>query len=283
METVAPLFTALISLSMAISTLIRGARDRVHQEYAYLAGVISIVFLCLFFLILSNDSAWRYGLLVSALLVAPASLQVFGQILQPYGTNFLRFVPVLYLLAFAQCGAIVLLGSDSAIVVVTNAIIVFGGLVIQVFWLFRLSGRLTRQVDRSRVSYLLGFGSIAVATMGLEMAIVDWNFYGVDSTGEPVLFPPFGSLMTAAYIYFLGQVIQRHRLLDRHEIISRVVVFAVMAMVLGLVYGILVRLIGDPTGPFGEAVDILIASVLVLILYEPMKIAMEKQVSRYFA
>ena len=283
METVAPLFTALISLSMAISSLIRGARDRVHQEYAYLSGVISIVFLCLFFLILTNEESWRYGLLVSALLVAPASLQVFGQILRPYDPGFLRLVPILYLLAVAQCAFIVLLGSKSVTVVVSNAVLVFGGLTLQVLWLIRFVAKLPRVIDRTRLTYLMGFGAFALAAMGIEMAFVDWNFYGTDPAGESVFFPPFGSLATAAYIYFLGQVIQRHRLLDRLEIISRLVVFAVMAMVLGAVYGVLVRLIGQPTGPFAEAVDILIASVLVIILYEPVKISMETQVSRYFA
>ena len=72
-------------------------------------------------------------------------------------------------------------------------------------------------------------------------------------------------------------------MVDRIDIISRIVVFAVMTMVLGMVYGVLVRLIGQPTGPFAEAVDILIASILVLILYEPVKIAMEKLVSRYLS
>lgn len=283
METVAPLFTALIALSMAISTLIRGGRDRVHQAYAYLAGVISIVFLCLFFLILSDNEAWRYGLLISALLVAPASLQVFGQILRPYGPTFLRLVPILYLLAFAQCAFIMILGSESVTVVVSNAVLVFGGLTVQVLWLIRFVGKLPRAVDRTRMMFLMGLAAFALTAMGIEMAFVDWNFYGPGAGGKGVFFPPFGSVATAAYVYFLGQVVQRHRLLDRLEIVSRVVVFAVMALVLGAVYGVLVRLIGHPSGPFAEAVDILIASILVLILYEPVKMATESQVSRYFA
>lgn len=144
---------------MAISSLIRGARDRVHQEYAYLSGVISIVFLCLFFLILSDDETWRYGLLVSALLVAPASLQVFGQILRPYDPSFLRLVPILYLLGFAQCAFIIVLGSESATVVVSNAVLVFGGLTLQVLLLIRFVRKLPRAVDRTRLSYLMGFGA----------------------------------------------------------------------------------------------------------------------------
>ena len=283
METVAPLFTALIALSMAISTLIRGARDRLHQEYSFLAGVVSIAFLCLFFLILSKEDTWRFGLLVSALLVAPASLQVFGQVLRRYNPPFMHFVPILYALAGVQTIAIALTDKTSAYIIISNGIIVFGGLAVQIIWIFRLSGRLDRAVDRSRVNYLLWTGSFAVITMGLEISFHDWNLLQGPTDGKRVNFPPIGSLATAAYIYFLGQVILRRRLLDRDEIVSRIVVFIVMVLLLAGVYGVLVRLVGPETGASGEAVNILIASTLVLILYEPLKIAMEKYVQRFFA
>ena len=281
-ETVAPLFTALIALSMAISTLIRGARDRLHQEYSFLAGVVSIVFLCLFFLILSKGEAWRVGLLISALLVAPASLQVFGQVLRRYNPPFMHFVPILYALAGVQMIAIAIADKGSPYIIGSNGIIVFGGLTVQIIWIYRLSGRLDRAVDRSRVNYLLWTGSAAVITMGMEMGFHLWNF-PQGTEGSRVNFPPIGSLATAAYIYFLGQVILRRRLLDRDEIVSRIVVFIVMVLLLAGVYGVLVRLVGPETGASGEAVNILIASTLVLILYEPLKIAMEKYVQRFFA
>ena len=283
METVAPIFTALIALAMAISTLVRGGRDRLHQEYAWLAGVISIVFLCLFFVIISGESIWRYGLLVSALLVAPAALQVFSQILRKYDPPFRFYVPVLYSLAALQLVVIFVLGVDSGTVVVINATLVFGGLTLGVFGIWRLNRRLTRKVERSRVGSLLWVGAVAIAGMGTEMAFLDWNLIRQVPQGEGVMFPPFGSLLVAGYIYYLGQVIHRRRLLDRHEIVSRISVFVVMAIVLGAVYGILVRLIGQAAGPMAEAIDILIASILVLILYEPVKLAMEKQVDRYVA
>jgi len=282
-ETVAPLFTALIALSMAISTLIRGPKDRLHQEYSFLAGVVSIVFLCLFFLILSKETVWRFGLLISALLVAPASLQVFGQVLRRYNPPFMHFVPILYALAGVQMIAIALTGHPTAYIIISNGIIVFGGLAVQIIWIFRLSGRLDRAVDRSRVNYLMWTGSAAVIAMGMEIAFHDWNFLQNPVDGTKINFPPIGSLATAGYIYFLGQVILRRRLLDRDEIVSRIVVFIVMVLLLTGVYGVLVRLVGPETGASGEAVNILIASTLVLILYEPLKIAMEKYVQRFFA
>lgn len=280
METVAPLFTALLCLSVALSSLIRGSRERLHQDFAFLAGVLSITFLCLFFLIVTDQGAWRYGVLVAALFVTPAVLQVYGHILRPFDPPTRHLTPFFYLAAVLQIGAIVVLGSTSPIVLVTNATLVFGGLALGVIGLGRVVARVDRLGERDRLRYLVGSGAIAVLAMAVEMLLLDWNFYG---PGDPVLAPPVGSLAVAAHVYFLTQVINRQRLLDRQEIVSQVVVFVVMGVVLGSVYGVLVRLVGRGSGAFAEAVDTLIASILVIILYEPVRDAAIHQVDRLFA
>ncbi len=278
METVAPLFTALMALSMGVSTLIRGARDRLHQQYAFLAGVLSIIYLCLFFLLLSKDPAWRYGVLSSALLVVPASLQVYRQVLHRYELGFMRYVPALYGVALLQFVVIVVLGPDNRIVVFSNATIVFGGLTVHVLGLWRLIRSLPRPEERRRIGYLLWLGGIAVLAVGLEMAFLDLNFWSTVELEAPIDFPPVGSIATAAYIYFLGQVIQSTHLLDRHHIVSRVVVLAVMATVVAVVYTVLVGIVGDDPTPGAQVVNSFIASMLVLILYEPIKMATERYV-----
>jgi two-component system, NtrC family, sensor histidine kinase HydH len=277
-ETVAPLFTALMALSMGVSTLIRGARDRLHQQYAFLAGVLSIVYLCLFFLLLSKDPAWRYGVLSSALLVVPASLQVYRQVLHRYELGFMRFVPALYAVALLQFVVIIVLGPENRIVIFSNATIVFGGLTIHVLGLWRLIRSLPRPEERRRIGYLLWLGGIAVFAVGLEMGFLDLNFWSTVELERPIDFPPVGSLATAAYIYFLGQVIQSAHLLDRHHIISRVVVLAVMATVVAVVYTVLVSIVGDDPTPGAMVFNSFIASMLVLILYEPIKMATERYI-----
>ncbi len=280
METVAPLFTALVCLSLALSSLIRGTRDRLAQEFAYLAGVLSIVFLCLFFLIVTDESFWRYVLLLSALLIPPAVLQTYGWILRRYDPPIRHLVPVMYVAAVLQAGAILVLRGREGMLVSINAVIVFGGLTATVLGVLRGVGKIDRPVERDRIRALLWTGGFAVLAMGMEMAFLDWNFF---SGGRTLLFPPIGSIAVVAHIWLLGQVVTRHRLLDRREIVSQMVVFVVMALVLASVYGILVRLIGQSSGPFAEAIDTVIASILVIILYEPVKDATARQIDRLLA
>ena len=280
METVAPLFTALMCLTVALSSLIRGSRERLHQDFAFFTGVLSITFLCLFFLIVTDEGAWRYGVLIAALFVTPAVLQVYGLILRPFDPPTRHLTPFFYVAAFGQIVAIAVLGSTHPVVLTTNGFLVFGGLIVGVVGLGRVVAGIDRRGERDRLRYLLASGAFAVAAMAAEMLLLDWNFFG---SGKELLFPPIGSLAVAAHVYFLAQVINRQRLLDPQEIVSQVVVFVVMGVVLGSVYGVLVRLVGRGNGPFAEAVDTLIASILVIILYEPIRDAAIQQVDRLFA
>jgi signal transduction histidine kinase len=212
------------------------------------------------------------------LLVVPASLQVYRQVLHRYELRFMRFVPVLYGVAVLQFGMILVLGPDNRIVYWSNATIVFGGLTVHVLGLGRLITSLPRPEERRRIGYLLWLGAVAVLAVSVEMAFLDRNFWSqVDASGA-IAFPPIGSIATAAYIYFLGQVIQSAHLLDRHHIVSRLVVLALMATVVAVVYAVLVSLVGDSPSRGAQVVNSFIASMLVLILYEPIKLATERTV-----
>ncbi len=282
METVAPLFTALIALSMAISTVIRNPRDRLFQVYAFWAGVISVVFLSLFFLILTKDEGWRYSLLASALLVAPASFRVYDQLLTRSRRQIGPVIGVLSVLAIAQLGVVAWLGSRSPVTVTSNGLIVFGGLGVQLIWVLRLGRELELESERRRLNLLSWCGGIAIVLMAIEMLLFDWNLWR-GQLGSPFLLPPIGTLAVAAYVYLLGTVIGTARVLDRREVAGRFLTFVTLTIVLGSLYAVLARLVSPRTGPFAEGVNILLATVLLLILYEPLKELVESRIGRLFA
>jgi len=247
-----------------------------------MAGVISVVFLSLFALILTKDEAWRYALLASALLVAPSSFRVYEQLLSRLRPRFRPLIALLMAAAIAQIGVIGWFGSRSRITITVNGILVFGGLAVQWLWVQRLARELPLESERRRMRYLSWGGAAAILLIALEMALFDWNLWA-GQTGSPFLLPPFGSLATAAYVYLLGTVISSNRLLDRSEIASRFVVFFAMTTVLGLLYALIARLVSPRTGPFAEGVNILLATVLLLILYEPLRQLIEDRVGRLFS
>ena len=282
METVAPLFTALIALSMAISTVIRNPRDRLFQVYAFMAGVICVVFSSLFFLILTKDEAWRYALLATALLVAPASFRVYEQLLIRTRPRVKPIIVVLSVLAIAQLGVVAWFGSRSPLTITSNGLIVFGGLALQLAWVLHLGRKLELKSERRRINLLTWGGGIAILLMAIEMLLFDWNLWR-GQLGSPFLLPPVGSLAVAAYVYLLGSVLGSRRVLDRREILGGFVTFVALTLILASLYALLARLMSPRTGPFAEGLNILLATVLLLILYEPLKEVLERRVGRLFA
>lgn len=281
METFAPLFTALLSLSLSLSTLIRNPRDRLHLDFAFFAAVISSVFLCLFFLILSREEAWRYGLLASALLVAPASSQVLRRVMGRAREGRATLV-VLYGLAIVQLVVIAILGSGARAVLVGNAVVVFGGLSVLTVSLRRVLRTLERPLERQRLTNLLVVGVIAVALMAAEMLFLDWNRAALlPALNFPL--PPFGSIAVAAYVWLLSQVTLHNRLLDWHEVGARAAVVGFMSVALGLVDFILTALAGDQVGLFPQMVNMVMGASLLLVLYDPLRNFAEAQFNRLFS
>jgi signal transduction histidine kinase len=82
------------------------------------------------------------------------------------------------------------------------------------------------------------------------------------------------------YVYFLSQAILLSRLLDLHELLGKVLVSGSLALILAVVYGFLFLWVGDRRGFFLS--NTLVASSLILILFEPVKTRLEETATRVF-
>jgi signal transduction histidine kinase len=85
-----------------------------------------------------------------------------------------------------------------------------------------------------------------------------------------------GGVFTTLYLFFLAQTLQRHRLLDLHELIGKVASVSALALMLALVYGVIGFWLKDRPGLF--VFNTVIASFVILSLYEPLRAKVEEQV-----
>ncbi len=126
--------------------------------------------------------------------------------------------------------------------------------------------RKTREVksvsDRVRLQYLAAGGLIAVFGFSLDLLAL-----------QGLWIPPLGGLLIAVYLYFISQALMASRLLDLQELLGRALVFAVLSLILATVYGLLVVWVGESAGLF--LFNTLIASIIILILFEPLKAYLE--------
>lgn len=138
--------------------------------------------------------------------------------------------------------------------------------------LFRVLGsarHLDSAAERTRLQTLAIGGIVA----GVFCAVDLLAFAGLP-------LPAVGGLIVALYLYFLSQAILSSRLLDLHELLGKVLVFGSLALILAVVYGLLFLWVGDRRGFFLS--NTLVASSLILILFEPVKTRLEETATRVF-
>src|SRR5438067_4254957 len=154
---------------------------------------------------------------------------------------------------------------------VTAAGVIFIQLTAAVSLLYARMRRAASRTERARLFYLWVGAALCV---GLSFGVLL-----IRLAGWPP--PPFANVSLTIYLYFLSQTIQRHRLLDLNELLGKIVVLASVGLVLAAIYGLLVRWTGgQSTGLF--LFNTLVASFVILILFEPLKAKVEERVLAFF-
>lgn len=135
-----------------------------------------------------------------------------------------------------------------------------------------LYGRMKRSIsrtERARLLYLFIGAAASVALVALDFVT------------RNIAFPPLGNVALVAYMYFLSQTLLRHRLLDLNELLGKFVVLTLLGLLLATIYGVLVSWsVGTADGSWGGLFlfNTLVASFVILILFDPLKAKVESAV-----
>jgi signal transduction histidine kinase len=130
--------------------------------------------------------------------------------------------------------------------------------------------RVELAAQRARLRYLAIGGTLALAG-----AVLD----GLPALGLTFM-PAVGGVAVAVYMYFLSQALLRLRLLDLHELLGKAAVLSTLGLILATVFGLFVVWVGDRPGLF--LFNTLVASAVILILFEPLRTALEQATTRLF-
>ncbi len=269
-RTQAALLAAIVTLALSAAALLRENRSRVFTLFALFAADLCLFSLASFFLRWSEAFGvpWWERLAVASGGLIPAAALAF----------FLEFLGVARRPARRARNAM-LAGSLSGIVVAATPLVhlkaakllvaayVVGGLaaVLSVLW-GKMHASQTR-VERARLQYLFLGALVAVLLSTLDM---------FPRFGLP--YPPegLGSITLTIFMFFLSQTLQRHRLLDLHEFLGKIVVVTALGLVLVAIYGGLVSWVGDRPELF--YFNTIVASFVILSLFEPMRERVEEWV-----
>ena len=270
-RTQATLLAAIVTLALAGAALLRDNRPRVFTLFALFSANLGFYSLADFFhrwpgAEIAYHGWERLAVVMGALL--PTSALAF----------FLEFLGIARRPARRARNAM-LAGSLSGLVVALSPLVhvaiaklavtlyVVSGMiaVLTVLW-NRLHGAPTR-VERARLLYLFIGACVAVALSTLDI---------LPRFGAPYPFEGLGAITLTVFMFFLSQTLLRHRLLDLHEFLGKIVVVTALGLVLVAIYGGLVSWVGNRPELF--YFNTLVASFVILSLFEPLREKVEEWV-----
>ena len=269
-RTQAALLAAIVTLALAVAALLRDNRSRVFTLFAVFSLDLFLFSLAIFFLRWpeSFGTVWWDRLAVLSGALVPAASLAF----------FLEFLGVARRPARRARNAM-LAGSLTGIAVAATPLVhlkaaklvvaayVVGGLtaVLSVLWGKMHASQI--RVERARLKYLFIGAFVAVALSTLDMT---------PRFGLPYPAEGLGSISLTIFMFFLSQTLLRHRLLDLHEFLGKIVVVTALGLVLVMIYGGLVSWVGDRPELF--YFNTVVASFVILSLFEPLREKVEEWV-----
>jgi signal transduction histidine kinase len=269
------LLLAIVAAALATAMLLRPSRSRPFILFALLNADVSAWGASRFLSSVVSGS-WPARLESAAAMLLPAAVLSFLLEFLGHGSPAARRT-LRTLSLFGTAGAVAALTQLSSLkpeswsiapVRLFAAVWAFAGLHGCVLLLHGRMRTTVSRTERARLLYL-----VVGAAMALGLTLVDL-------VARDISFPPLGTVATTVYLYFLSQTLLRHRLLDLNELLGKFVVLSLLALLLALIYGLLVSwsvgLTPDASGWTGLFLfNTLIASFVILILFEPLRAKIE--------
>jgi two-component system, NtrC family, sensor histidine kinase HydH len=274
-QAVSALLAALVILAIGTSVLLRNRSDRTYTSFAAFSFMVSAWHLCTF-VWMATESDLAYWLsLWPAATIPPTAIAFFraflaqpsigGRHRPPRVTLAWTFVAYLGLVYSAIVQPI----HHELWFTVPFGAYVFGGLYRCVFDTYVQYRSTVKRVERARVRYL-ALGGFVATTLALTDVLPRFG----------VAWPTLGNVLMILYLYFLSQTLFRDRLLDINELVGKMAVLGTLVLLLWAVYGLLLAWIGG--GQDGlYLLNALVASFVILILFEPVRSRLENGVNRW--
>ena len=280
-----PLFSALIALAMTVKVLLRSRKRRAHWLFVMFATNVAVWYLATFL------EAQRGGGLLSRF------TGIMAVLLPQTALRFLRefslespdepkeldrwarwlLVPMVGLVASPWF-------TEKIVGAVIRAVIlayVVGLLVAGVAALSSRGRSSKSRQERRRARYLVGVGVLATLVTAADLVP-----FIVNRVVPTTNLPPIGSILVLAVLYMFSEVIERRRLLDLYELAGRFVVLTALALALAGIYyrlvdwQVLAQVQHRHEGPY--FLNAIVASLVILILFDPLRDKVEAQIARFF-
>jgi signal transduction histidine kinase len=285
-QAVSALLAALLILAIGTSVLLRSRSDRMYTSFAAFSFTVSAWHLCTSISTATTSPVMHWLAMWAAATIPPTAIRFFRIFLSQPSIGGPKRGPRVTLawtlLAYAGLvvSAIYKPGTkpihDKLYFQVPFVIYVFGGLYRCVLDLYVQYRATTKRVERTRVGYLAlgGFVAITLTLTGTLRLGVTWL--------------AVGNVLGILYLYFLSQTLFRYRLIDLNELVGKMAVLGSLVVLLWAVNSFLLYWVGNGSAAGASAsgkdfylLNALVASFVILILFEPVRSWLETGINRW--
>jgi len=283
-QAVSALLAALLILAIGASVLLRSRSDRVYTSFAAFTFTVSAWYLCTFIGVTISSRVMGWLALWSAATIPPIAIRFFRTFLaQPsiggpkrgprvtLAWTLLAYAGLIVSAIYKPVGKLI---HEERYFLIPFGIYVFGGLYRCVYDLYIQYRATTKRVERTRVGYL-ALGGFVATTLTLTHALPQ-----VGVTWLGVAWPAVGNVLGILYLYFLSQTLFRYRLIDLNELLGKMAVLGTLVVLLWAVNGFLLYWIRDTRNDL-YLLNALVASFVILILFEPVRSWLENGINRW--
>jgi two-component system, NtrC family, sensor histidine kinase HydH len=276
-QSLSALLAAIVTFAIGSSVLLRDRRQPPFRRFSALCFTLCVWHLAVF-VRLMLDAEWAYfASLYSAVAIPVVAARFFRPFLTSERQARMKVTPrslagigigfgiaITYTIVFRKLGVHHHLAFRLPL-----AAFVFIGLYSSMVTVFRKYRRTLAPGEKTSLAYLCIGGVAAITLVGLD------SVPGVGATLNV-----FGNVITIIYMYFISQTLFRYRLLDVNEVLAKMVVLSTLVLLLSAIYGLLVAWVPPAsTGVF--FFNTLVASFVVMILFEPLRAAIEVPIQRW--
>jgi signal transduction histidine kinase len=279
-QALAALLSAIVDAAVGTSALLADRRERAHLLFAWLAFNLGAYNLAQFLFFASDATGFQ---LLSLTLAAPlplTALRFLSHYLEerkPRAVVWERLVgsgAVLMLLGLFY-GALVYPIHQRRAFLIPFGLYVHLALLLALFSVYRRTREATSRVEAKRLVYLSVGAAVPVLLSAAAQVLAAAG--GVPRLAA--LTDAAAAVLTTLYLYFLSQTLFRYRLIDLQELVGKMVVLSGLALVLATIYGALLLWVGQDRTAF--LFNTLVASFVILVLFEPLKGWVEERVNRF--
>ena len=276
-QSLSALLATIVTVAIGSSVLLRDRRLPPYRRFATLCFTLAIWHMATF-LRLSLDQEWTYFLGIYAAVAIPV---VTARFFRPFLTDERQAQMKVTPRSLAGIGigwglAITYTAVFHELHIHQNwffkaplAAFVLGGLYSSMVSVYRKYRRTVTPGDKTSLAWLCLGGVVAITLVGADPIPV------VGTTVAAV-----GNIITIIYMYFISQTLFRFRLLDVNEVLGRMVVLSTLVLLLAAIYGLLVAWVPQAyTGVF--FFNTLVASFVILILFDPIRTAIEGPIQKW--